>query len=515
MVAARPPGAADAFAGFAGHWPEMRGGGGGKLRNRAVTLWAERTVCRYGPSMDGGDLSWRRRDRLIPIVIASALFMDLMDSAALAMALPTIARHFATPVVDLKLALTAYVVTVAVLVPTSGWLSDRFGARRVFVTAMAVFMVGSICCGLSETLPQLVAARILQGIGGSMMTPVGRIILVASISRDQLLRGMAWYTLPAILAPMLGPPVAGALIQFADWRWIFFINVPVGLLGMVAVLRFVPMLAPGRRSRFDLTGFLLAATSILAVMAVVETDALAGRPVWMRMALVAGAALIGTVYVMQALRAPAPIVDFRTFRHRSYLWSMLSTWLQRIALGGMMVLLPLQLQIGLGHEPLASSQVMIGAAIGSFVSRAVSPVSIRLLGFRRLLLLFGAITAAMSLIPTFFTPATPLLVMGGVMLLHATVRASYFMAGNTLVYCDIAPAEIGHATALFAMSQQLSLGFGYSLATIVLDSAGGPHLLTAFAWAYGTMAALQVLGTLATLPLPRDVGAQMRGGKRL
>ena len=173
--------------------------------------------------------------------------MELMDSSALALALPTIARHFAVPVIDLKFALTAYFVTVAVLVPTSGWLASRFGPRRVFLTAMMVFMAGSACCGMAANVPQLVGARILQGIGGSMMTPVGRLIMVSSVPRHKLVQAMAWYTLPAIMAPLIGPPLAGFLIEYANWRWIFFINLPVGLIGLVAVVRLVPVVAGTRR----------------------------------------------------------------------------------------------------------------------------------------------------------------------------------------------------------------------------------------------------------------------------
>jgi EmrB/QacA subfamily drug resistance transporter len=463
-------------------------------------------------STDSGRVGWLSQSRLVPLVVASALFMDLMDSAALAMALPTVARHFAVPVVELKLALTAYVVTVAVLVPTSGWLASRFGARRVFLTAMALFSLGSICCGMAETVTQLVFARVLQGIGGSMMTPVGRIIMVASVPRENLVRGMAWYTLPAILAPLVGPPVAGALIEFADWRWIFFINIPVGICGMLAVLRFVPVLAPTRRPRFDLPGFLLAGASILAIMTLVETSALAGQPVPLRLLAVAGAGLIAVIYVRQALHAKEPIADFHVLRHGSLRWSLISTWLHRIAMGGVMVLLPLQLQIGLGHTPLMSSQVMVCAALGSVVSRFLCPFAIRRLGFRRLMLCFGAVTTLLSLAPAGFGLTTPIAVMAGVMLVHAAIRASFFMAGNTLSYCDVQGEEIGHASVLFAMSQQLSLGFGYSFAAMILDAAGGPHDLSAFGWAYAAMVGLQFAGTLAILPLSTKAGENMRMG---
>lgn len=453
---------------------------------------------------------WLTRERLVPIVVASALFMDLMDSSALAMALPTIAKHFGVSIVHLKLALTAYVVTVAVLVPTSGWLASRFGARRVFLTAMGLFVTGSICCAFADSVPQLVAARVLQGFGGAMMTPVGRIILVASVKREDLVRGMAWYTLPAIVAPVVGPPIVGLLIEFASWRWIFLINVPVGLLGMVAVFRFVAPLAGTRRPSFDFPGFLLVGGTILATMAMVETGALAGQPWPLRIAGLIGVGLIAALYFRQAMRAKEPIADFRVLRHATLRWSLISTWLHRAALGGIMILLPLQLQLGLGYSPLEASQVMIAAALGSMASRFLSPIGIRRFGFRTLMLLCSGVTVVLTLIPATFSPSTPIIVMCAVMIAHAAIRASYFLAGNTLSYCDVEGEEIGHASVLFAIFQQLSLGIGFNLATHVLEAAGGPHDPAAFIWSYGAIALLTFVGTMAIRPLPLHVGETMR-----
>ena len=449
-------------------------------------------------------------ERLVPIVVASALFMDLMDSSALAMALPTIARHFAVSIVHLKLALTASVVTVAVLVPTSGWLAGRFGARRVFLIAMGLFIIGSLCCGLANSVEQMVAARVLQGIGGSMMTPIGRIILVASVKRENLVRGMAWYTLPAIVAPVVGPPIVGLLIEFASWRWIFLINLPVGLLGMVAVARFVSPLTAERRPGFDATGFLLAGATILSTMAMVETGGLAGHPWPLRIAGLIGVALIASIYVRQALHAPEPIADFRVLRHATLRWSLASTWLHRVAIGGLMLLLPLQLQLGLGYSPLEVSQVLVAAALGTMASRFIGPIGIRRLGFRRLMLLCSGGTVVLTLVPATFSAATPIIVMCAVMMAHAAIRASYFLAGNTLSYSDVEGEEVGHASVLFAIFQQLSLGIGFNLATLVLEAGGGPHAPSAFVWSYGAIALLTLAGTLAIRPLSAHVGENMR-----
>src|SRR5580692_2799340 len=209
--------------------------------------------------------------RFIPLAMASALFMDLLDTAALGTALPTMAREFHTEALQLKLALTAYLMTMAILVPASGWLADRFGPRRVFVNAMKVYLLGSLCCGLSNSVGELVAARVLQGVDGAMMTPVARLIVVASTPRERPVHAMNRFTLPAIIGPLIGPPLAGTLLEFASWRWIFFINIPVGLLGIAAVLRIVPRLRHRHPGPFDRFGFATAALGIVTLILLSES----------------------------------------------------------------------------------------------------------------------------------------------------------------------------------------------------------------------------------------------------
>jgi len=455
----------------------------------------------------GGLLS---RNRLIPIVVASALFMDLMDTASLALALPTIARDFGIPTPDLRIALTIYAMTVAVLVPASAWMAGRFGARRVFVCAMCVFVTGSLMCGLSNSLEQLVAARVLQGAGGAMMTPVGRAIMVGAIDRSAMVRAMAWYTMPAILAPMLGPPVAGALIETASWRWIFFINLPVGILGIIAVLRFVPNVDREPRRRFDIAGFLLCAGSILAVLGVLESGLLAGQTLPVRIAGSLGAVTLVALYVGQALRSPHPLVDLRVLRHKTLRLNLASGGLQRVGIGAITIMLPMQLQVALGFSPLAASQVPAAGAIGSLISRIACPLALRATGFRPMMVTSALMLGGLTLVPIGFRSDTPLLAMSAFMLCFALIRASFFMSGNSLTYADVTGPEIGHASVLFSIAQQVTLGLGYTVGAGLVAGAGGAASLGSYGVAYSAIAGISIISAIIVMRLPPDVGDDMR-----
>src|SRR5882757_8824795 len=247
--------------------------------------------------------------RFLPLAMATALFLDLLDTSALGSALPTMAKEFHTEALHLKLALTAYLMTMAILVPASGWLADRYGARRVFVNAIKVYVLGSLCCGLSNSVGELVAARVLQGIGGAMMTPVARLIVVASTPRERLVQAMNAFTIPAIVGPLMGPPLAGLLLEVANWRWIFFINIPVGLLGIAAVLRIVPRLRHANPGPFDGFGFATAAVGIVTLIVLSESvgsDLLSFNG---RMVVAAAAIAAWIVFIHHALSAPCPMLD--------------------------------------------------------------------------------------------------------------------------------------------------------------------------------------------------------------
>jgi len=477
---------------------------GGKSRRMSDTARA---------SADPG-LPGRSVARLIPLVVASALFMDLMDTAAIATALPTMARELHVAPVDLKFALTAYMLTIAVLVPASGWFAGRFGVKRVFMVAMAVFTLGSACCALSDSLAQLVASRILQGIGGSMMTPVGRSIVVAVMPRAELVKAMALFTVPAIIAPLIGPPLAGLMLEYGSWRWIFLINLPIGLAGLLAVLLYVPRLPSLHAGGFDARGFLLMCVAVLAVMVLAETGGLAGQPAALRITALAAAPLAFYLYSRHALTAKAPIIDLKLLRLDTLRVSLLSSMVQRMPVGATPFLLPLLLQAGMGMSPLAASQVMIAMAGGGLLARFAAPPALRRLGFRDTMLVFGALTAAGVALPIGFGIGTSIAAMMVAMAFTSFVRSIFFIPAMTLAYADVPERSVGHATVLFTVAQQVSLSLGISLAAWLLDLAATPGAALTpadFAWPFAVMAVIGALSLPAVWPLRTDAGDALRG----
>jgi len=460
---------------------------------------------------DGAVATWRS-GRFVPLAVASALFMDLMDSSALATALPTLSRVFHAAPFVLKLALTAYLVTVAVLVPASGWLSDRVGIKRTFMIAMAVFVAGSICCGLSNSVKQLVLARIFQGVGGSMMTPVGRNIVVASSPKESLVKALAWFTLPAILGPLAGPPLAGVILEYGNWRWIFLINVPVGAIGLLVVALLVPRIERVRTGRFDWVGFLQIGSSITLLMMLIETGGLEGKPAWIRVLAVVATAAAMLVYYRHAMTTDA-VVDLKLLRRDTLAVSLLASWLQRLALGALPYLLPLLLQTAMGLSPLAASQVMTAMAAGSLAARFILPPIIRRLGFRSAGLLLAAANAVMSATPAFFHVGTPVGAMMILMALTSLTRGLFFILTQTLAYADVEQREVGHASVLFTVAQQLSYGMGVTLAAWLLELSSGKAQLTVemFRMPFLVIAAFGALSVLVFVPLRAAAGDAMRG----
>lgn len=451
---------------------------------------------------------------LLPTALASALFMDLLDTAALGTALPTMAREFGTDPLHLKLALTAYLVTVAILVPASGWVADRFGARRVFVAATIVFLTGSVCCGLSSSVGQLVAARVLQGIGGAMMTPVARIIVIAATARERLVSALNAFTFPAVFGPLLGPPLAGLLMSVASWRWIFFINLPIGLASLIAVRRIVPPLATRPTGRFDITGFLAAGVCIIALLAMSESAGSHLLPPAATAAAAVVAAVALALLVAHVLGVREPILELRFLGRRVYRASMIGGALGRIGLGAMPFVMPLFLQVGLGWTPLETGSVMVAQMLGALAARPVGTFTIRRFGFRGTLLWAGLLTAVFTAIPALFDAATSAWTVGVLLFGIGLARASYYVASNPIGFTDIEAHEVSRASTLATVIQQLTVSFGVSLAGGLLFFFSGDDTLQLhhFAATFMVLALVAALAVAPFLRLPEQAGAHMRSG---
>lgn len=454
--------------------------------------------------------------RLVPLAVGAALFMEFIDSTALSTALPTLATAFHSDPVHLKLALTSYLLALALGVPASGWVADRVGPRRVFIAAMGVFLLGSVLCGLSHSLTQLVAARIVQGLGGSMMTPVGRLIVVGSTPKAQLVSAMTWFTTPALIGPLLGPMLSGLILAKLSWPWIFYINIPVGLLGAWAVTRYVPKLRQPDPGRFDTGGFALSALVIAGVVVLGEVGGLNLVPVWVQAGLAVATAAGFLLYLRHARRTERPAVDLRLFRHPTFTTSLLGGTLVRLGLGATPLLLPLLLQVGLGWTPTQSGLFTVLTALGALATKTFVTRLIARFGFRRVLM-FSAVgtavtTATPALLALHVSPfaVAPLILLGGLL------RSMHFSSANTLAYAETTREEVSRASTLSTVVQQVGLSFGVSFGGLVLHLARGPGAGAAltpdrFVLPFLLVGATSLVAAPVYLWLKPDAGSEIRG----
>lgn len=452
--------------------------------------------------------------RLTALAVASALFMEFIDSTALSTALPTLAHAFNADPLHLKLALTSYILALAVFTPVSGWAAEKFGARRVFVIAMAVFLLGSALGGLSRDLGQLVGARLIQGLGGAMMTPVARLIVVGSTPKEKLLTAMGWFTTPALVGPLIGPPLAGFVLSVADWPWIFFLNIPVGLLGMAAVIRFVHLPPEPDPGAFDWSGFALSAMAVTGLVVAAETAGVGLIPLWAQGLMLAIAAAAFIAYLRRRPPAARPILDLNLLRYSTYRASLLGGGLVRLGIGAAPLLTPLLLQVGLGWTPLQAGSVTLAGGIGVFGSRPFAQRALRRLGFRNALIGSVGMVAVFSALPGFFRPETPVMVIAALLLMTGFFRASQFVSANTIAYADVPQDRVAAASTLAAVAQQVSLALGVSFGGLMLHLArgeGGALTPDRFTLPFLAVGAVTLLAIPVYWALDRDAGSQISG----
>jgi EmrB/QacA subfamily drug resistance transporter len=413
------------------------------------------------------------RHVIVPLIVACALFMENLDGAVIATALPEIARDLNADPLRLNIAITAYLFGLAVFIPASGWIADRFGAQPVFSAAIAIFTLGSVACGFATSLPTLVLARLVQGVGGAMMVPVGRLVMLRAVDRKELVRAMAWLTVPALIGPVLGPPVGGAIATFATWRWIFWINVPIGLLGIVLARRFIPDLATVERRPFDFPGFVLTGIGLAALMAGLETIARGLVPPLATAALIGFGVALLLAYAVHAGRARAPILDLGLLRIPSFSAVMTGGTIFRIAVGGLPFLLPLLFQLGFGLTPFASGLLTFASAAGAIIMKITAVPILRWFGFRSVLFWNSLIGGASVAVYAAFRPETPHAAILLVLLITGFFRSLQYTSLNTLAYADIPDTKMSSATSFAAMMQQLSSSVGIALAALALHLALG------------------------------------------
>ena len=458
------------------------------------------------------------KERLIPLIVATALFMENLDATVIATSLPAIAADIGTSPLTLKLAITSYLLSLAVFIPASGWTADRFGARIVFAAAIGVFMLGSIGCALSSSVTDFVIARIVQGMGGAMMTPVGRLVLLRSIDKSALVNAMAWVTVPALVGPVIGPPLGGFITTFFSWHWIFLINIPIGLLGIFMALRHIDPIKSEDPERFDLYGLVLAGIGLAGVAFGLSVAGLNLLPWSVVGALIAIGSISMTLYVMHARRTGSPVLDFSMLRLATLRASIMGGFLFRLGIGALPFLLPLLMQVGFGLSPFQSGLVTFASAVGAMGMKTLAARIIRAFGFRNMMTINAIVSSFFLAACALFTAATPLLLIMIILVVGGFFRSLQFTAINTVAYAEVEPAQMSRATTLVSVNQQLAVSAGVAIGAFSVESTMMLRHVTelsagVFAPAFLVVAFISAISAWFFWQMPDDAGHEISGRK--
>lgn len=450
---------------------------------------------------------------LVPLIVAFALFMQQLDATALATSLPAIAEALGESPLRLHLVITAYMFALAAFLPVSGWVADRFGARLVFCIAILIFTVSSAFCGVADSFWGLIIPRIFQGIGGALMVPVGRLILVRSVSRAELVKALAVMSMPALVGPMVGPLIGGFLTTYASWRWIFWINLPIGLIGIVLAMLYIDDVREEGRRRFDLRGALLAGTGLSGLLFGIDAAASQSTSEAVAFACVVGGLLLLFLYVGHTRRIPDPILDLGLLRIPTFRASVVGGSVFRLGLGAVPFLLPLLFQEVFGLSPFHSGLITFAAAAGALGMRTISTRILKHFGFRPVLvwnaLIAGASIAACALLD----PSMPYVLMLAILFVGGVFRSLQAMAMNALAFADLNSRQMSHATSFSTMAQRLSQSMGIACSAALLHVVSGPDTLTlgAFAVAFVAIGIVAAGSALMFVPLHPNAGAELAG----
>ncbi len=459
-------------------------------------------------------LSAPRLTRVVPLIVAVALLMENIDSSVLSTSLPAMSIDLNTDPIHLKLVLTSYLLALAVFIPASGWAADRFGARTIFRWAIVVFTLGSIACGLSQNLWELVLARTLQGMGGSMMVPVGRLIVLRTVPRDGLVGALAWLTVPALLGPVMGPPLGGYITTYWHWRWIFWINIPLAVLGVILATLMIPNIREEVVARFDGKGFLMAGPGLAAFLTGATLAGLNLAPLWVVILLTGGGLALITAFVRHALRATEPLVDLRLLTLPTFRIAAIAGTLFRVGVGALPFLLPLMFQLGFGLTAFQSGSLTFVSGMGALMMKFGAQPLLRRFGFRGVLMGNALISSVLLAGPAFFTPATPVAIMLVVLLAGGFSRSLQFTAVNAIAYAEVSGPRLSSATSFTAVLQQLSGSVGITLAAMVLETCGALRGTSAtdlgnFPYVFGLITLLSVASAVIFARLTPTAGSSL------
>ena len=453
---------------------------------------------------------------LLPMIIGAALFMQTLDSTVISNALPTMARSLHQDPLMLNLAITAYLLAAAVFLPISAWVADRFGAKNVFRIAIVAFATSSLLCGVSQNLIELVGARMLQGVAGAMMLPVGRLVLLRSVPKSDLVRAMSYLTMPALLGPILGPPIGGFIVTFSSWRWIFFINVPMGILGVVLSTLYLPDVREAVREKLDLRGFILTGFGLAGLVYGFDNLGKNILPFAVVAAMLAGGAICGALYVFHARRTPNAILDLSLFKIRTFTASTVGGLFSRLVIGASPFLLALLLQLGFGLSAFQAGLLTFAGAAGALLMKTTARPIISRFGFKSVLIVNALVVAGLSGCYALFRVTTPHWILLLTLLTGGFFRSLQFTALNAMGYADVPQPLMSRASSLSSMFQQLAQSLGVGLAAMLIHfTLTWRHSPTLTADditpAFAIVAALSLIALFFFVTLPADAGAEVSG----
>ncbi|MFO5727057.1 MFS transporter [Klebsiella pneumoniae] len=456
------------------------------------------------------------------LLVAGAFFMEFLDGTVIATALPDMARDFGVTAVELNIGISAYLITLAVLIPASGWIADRFGARAIFTLALAIFTLASVFCGLSTEVHIFVAMRILQGVGGALMVPVGRLAVLRTTPKHQLIKAIATLTWPALVAPIIGPPLGGFITRYASWHWIFFINVPLGLAAIILSLRIIPDIRETERRSFDLSGFITTSVAMVSLVTAMERLGDRQPQIWPTLALAALGFGCLLYSIRHFRRAAAPMVRLDALQVPTFRVTMYGGSLFRASISAVPFLLPLLFQVGFGMDPFHSGLLMLAVFVGNLTIKPATTPLIRWLGFRRLLLINGALNVCSLLACAPLTPQTPVWAIMLILYLGGVFRSIQFTGVSTLAFADVPAAQMSDANTLFSTASQLAVGLGITLGAIGIrlgEQVGDWLHLTelpgiSFRLSFVFIALICLVGMIDSLHLAKTAGSSVSEKKK-
>ena len=452
--------------------------------------------------------------RFLPWLVAVAFFMEALDTTILNTAVPAIAQALNVAPLSMKAVLASYTLALAVFIPISGWMADRFGTRLVFASAIGVFTLGSFLCGISNDIHVLVACRVLQGCGGAMMLPVGRITLVRTFARSELIRAMSFVAIPGLVGPMLGPLAGGLIIEHFHWSVIFFVNIPIGLAGLYMVYRHLPDFRAEHTHPLDIVGLILFGSGIALLSYVLEVfgeHSLSSREV---LALLAISATLLAGYGLHSARAKHPLLRLALFRLRTFRAAVGGSFFTRLGIGGIPFLFPLLYQVGLGFSPIQSGMLMMPQAIAAMSLKLTMPRILARFGYRAVLISNTVVLGLMIMLFATIAAETPVWLIVMLLFGFGFFTSLQYTSMNTLVYADVSPPQTSSASTIASTGQQMSVSFGVATASLAAAlfipdrfHSSPPQLIHGIHQAFLVLGAMTVLSAIVFVGLKADDGS--------